>query len=122
MPIEGEAAAIAWVLEKCCIFIMGCPVVTGHQPLTGIFGDSISMRLSMSTNLSSLALEARLRPCTHTCLNLRPDKTVGLQAHDALAPGCDKIFTVVKMSLHKDAGTYGRNSPVLLSQFFFCAV
>ena len=41
-PIEGEAAAIAWALEKCRIFVMGCPqmiVVTNHQPLTGIFGD-----------------------------------------------------------------------------------
>ena len=41
-PIEGEAAAIAWSLEKCHLFIIGCPnviVVTDHQPLTGIFGD-----------------------------------------------------------------------------------
>ena len=41
-PIEGKAAAIAWVLEKCCIFIMGCSnviIVTDHQPLPGIFGD-----------------------------------------------------------------------------------
>ena len=41
-PIEGEAAAIAWSLEKCRLFIIGCPnviVVTDHQPLTGIFGD-----------------------------------------------------------------------------------
>ena len=41
-PIEGEAAAIAWSLEKCRLFIIGCPnviVVTDHQPLTRIFGD-----------------------------------------------------------------------------------
>ena len=41
-PIEGEAAAIACSLEKCRLFIIGCPnviVVTDHQPLTGIFGD-----------------------------------------------------------------------------------
>ena len=41
-PIEGEAAAIAWALEKCRIFVMGSPnviVVTDHQPLTGILGD-----------------------------------------------------------------------------------
>ena len=34
--------AIAWALEKCHIFVMGCPkviVVTDHQPITGIFGD-----------------------------------------------------------------------------------
>ena len=32
---------------------------------------------------------------------------------DALAPGWNKLCTAVKMSLHKDAGTYGRNLPVL---------
>ena len=40
--INGEAAAITWSLEKCYIFIMGCPnviVVTDPQPPTGIFGD-----------------------------------------------------------------------------------
>ena len=41
-PIEGKAAAIAWVLEKCQIFIMGCPkliVVTDHDPQKGLFRD-----------------------------------------------------------------------------------
>ena len=41
-PIEGEAAAIAWALEKCRIFVMGFPnliVVTDHEPLKGLFGD-----------------------------------------------------------------------------------
>ena len=41
-PIEGEAAAIAWALEKCCMFVMGCPnciVVTDHKPLKGLLED-----------------------------------------------------------------------------------
>ena len=41
-PIEGEAAAIAWALEKCRIFVMGCPnliVVTDHESLKELFGD-----------------------------------------------------------------------------------
>ena len=41
-PIEVEATAIAWALEKCWIFVMGCLqmiVVTDHQPLIRIFGD-----------------------------------------------------------------------------------
>ena len=40
-PIEGEAAAIAWSLEKCRMFILGCPsliVTTDHQPLVAILG------------------------------------------------------------------------------------
>ena len=35
-PIEGEAAAIAWALEKCRMFVMGCTnlrVVTDPEPL-----------------------------------------------------------------------------------------
>lgn len=41
-PIEGEASAIAWALQKCRMFVMGChnlTVVTDHAPLLGIFGD-----------------------------------------------------------------------------------
>ena len=38
-PTEGEAAAIAWALEKCRIVVMGSPKVTDHQPLIGILGD-----------------------------------------------------------------------------------
>ena len=41
-PIEGEAAAIAWALEKCRMFVMGSPnivVVTDHEPLKGLFSD-----------------------------------------------------------------------------------
>lgn len=41
-PIEGEAAAIAWALQKCRMFVMGCHnllVVTDHAPLLGILGD-----------------------------------------------------------------------------------
>ena len=41
-PIEGEAAAISCALEKCRMFILGCPnviVVTDHEPLKELFGD-----------------------------------------------------------------------------------
>ena len=34
-PIEGEAAAIVWALDKCHIFIMGCTNIR----VLGIFGD-----------------------------------------------------------------------------------
>ena len=41
-PIEGEATAVAWSLQKCHTFIMGCPnliVATDHQPLVSILND-----------------------------------------------------------------------------------
>ena len=41
-PIDGEAAAIAWALEKYRMFVMGCPnllVVADHEPLKGLLGD-----------------------------------------------------------------------------------
>ena len=48
-PIEGEASAIAWALNKCRMFVMGCPnlvVVTDHAPLLGIFGDRDLSKIS----------------------------------------------------------------------------
>ena len=48
-PIEGEAAAIAWALDKCRLFVMGCPnliVVTDHEPLKGLFGDRDLSKIS----------------------------------------------------------------------------
>ena len=40
-PIEGEALAVVYALQKCKIFILGCPkllLVTDHKPLVSIFG------------------------------------------------------------------------------------
>ena len=42
VPIEGEAAAITWALEKCCMYVMGFPniiVVIDHEPLMTLFGN-----------------------------------------------------------------------------------
>ena len=41
-PIEGEAMAVAWALERAGVFTLGCPdllVVTDHKPLVCILGD-----------------------------------------------------------------------------------
>ena len=41
-PIEGEASAMAWSLDKCRMLVLGCQdliVTTDHEPLKGIFGD-----------------------------------------------------------------------------------
>ena len=41
-PIEGEALAVAYALQKCKMFVLGCPdliVATDHQPLTSILND-----------------------------------------------------------------------------------
>ena len=41
-PLEDEAAAISWALEKCRMFILDCPniiVVTDHELHKGLFGD-----------------------------------------------------------------------------------
>ena len=42
-PVEGEALAVAYSLEKCCMFTLGCDdllVATDHKPLVKILGDS----------------------------------------------------------------------------------
>ena len=41
-PFKGEAAAIAWALQKCRLFVMGYPnliVVTDHESLKELFGE-----------------------------------------------------------------------------------
>ena len=41
-PIEGEALAVAYALEKCKMFVLGCPdltIATDHQPLINILND-----------------------------------------------------------------------------------
>ena len=62
-PVEGEAYAAAWALEKCKIFVLGHPDLTlavDHKPLLAILGnnqdltDVINPRL-MNFKLKSLA-------------------------------------------------------------------
>ena len=41
-PVEGEALAVVYALEKCRIFVLGCPhltVVVDHKPLVKLLGD-----------------------------------------------------------------------------------
>ncbi len=41
-PIEGEALAVTYALEKCRQYIMGCPdltIVVDHAPLVKLLGD-----------------------------------------------------------------------------------
>ena len=41
-PVEGEALAVVHTLEKCSIFVQGCPnltTVVDHKPLVKILGD-----------------------------------------------------------------------------------
>ena len=41
-PVEGEALAVVYALEKCRIFVLGCPnllVAVDHKPLVKILGD-----------------------------------------------------------------------------------
>ena len=48
-PIEGQASAIAWSLDKCRMFVLGCQdliIVTDHEPLKGIFGDRDLSKIS----------------------------------------------------------------------------
>ena len=67
-PIEGEAYAAAWALDKCKLFVLGHPdltLVTDHKPLLAILGqdqeltDLINPRL-MNFKLKSMAF--RFKP------------------------------------------------------------
>ena len=42
-PIEGEALAVSYALDKCRMFVLGCAnllVATDHKPLVAILGDT----------------------------------------------------------------------------------
>ena len=61
-PIEGEAVAIAWGLEQCKYFTLGCKnllVVTDHKPLVKIFGDRT---LDESQNTKIFRIKQRTLP------------------------------------------------------------
>ena len=48
-PIEGEALAVAYALEKCRMFVIGCPnliLVVDHKPLVKIFTDKLLEKIS----------------------------------------------------------------------------
>lgn len=41
-PIEGEALAVTWCLQKARLFLLGCPnltIITDHWPLVKLLGD-----------------------------------------------------------------------------------
>ena len=41
-PVEGEALGVAWALDKCKHFVLGCPtlvVAVDHKPLLKLLGD-----------------------------------------------------------------------------------
>ncbi|XP_066975344.1 uncharacterized protein [Macrobrachium rosenbergii] len=41
-PLEGEAFALTWCLQKARLFLLGCPnltIITGHGPLVKLLGD-----------------------------------------------------------------------------------
>ena len=69
-------------------------------------------------HLRHIFVHALMSALIYDQINLSVNKCM-----DALAPGCDKLCNAVKMSLHKDAGMYRHNLPVLVSQiYFFCTV
>ena len=65
-PIEGEAAGIVWALNKCRMFVTGCPnliVATDHAPLLGILGDR---ELDKITNPRLFKLKEKTLPYRFT--------------------------------------------------------
>ena len=61
-PIEGEALAVAWALEKARLFLLGSPmftVIVDHQPLLKILGDK---SLSEFSNPRLLHFKEKILP------------------------------------------------------------
>ena len=79
-PIEGEALAVVYALQKCKIFILGCPqllIVTDHKPLVSIFG---TKSLEKIENPRLFALKEKTLPYKFDIVHV---SGVGNQAADA---------------------------------------
>jgi len=73
-PVEGEALAVAWGLEQCKYFTLGCPdllVITDHRPLIKILGDRT---LDEITNTRLFRIKQRTLPWSFRIIH-RPGKT-----------------------------------------------
>ena len=64
-PVEGEALAVAYALEKAKFFVLGCDdltVAVDHKPLLGIFSDrSLDMANDRLRNLKEKTLRFRFK-------------------------------------------------------------
>ena len=59
-PIEGEAFAAAWALEKCKLFVLGHPkltLVVDHKPLLAILGSNQDLADLINPRLLNLKLK-----------------------------------------------------------------
>jgi hypothetical protein len=65
-PIEGEALAVSYALDKCRMFVLGCTdllVATDHKPMVAILGDS---NLERITNSRLFRLKEKTLPYSFT--------------------------------------------------------
>ena len=65
-PIEGEALAVAYALEKCRMFVVGCDnlmIATDHKPLVKILGDAT---MDSIKNPRLFSLKERTLPYKYT--------------------------------------------------------
>ena len=98
-PIEGEALAVAYALEKCKMFVLGCPdliIATDHQPLLNILNDR-ALETIHNPRLSMLK-EKTLRysfKVVHVPgkLNSGPDFASRYPISDTSAPFIDEAST-----------------------------
>ena len=98
-PIEGEALAVAYALEKCKMFVLGCPdliIATDHQPLLNILNDR-ALETIHNPRLSMLK-EKTLRYSFKVIhvpgkLNSGPDFASRYPISDTSAPFIDEAST-----------------------------
>jgi hypothetical protein len=65
-PIEGEALAVSYALDKCRMFVLGCTdllVATDHKPLVAILGDT---SLDKVTNPRLFRIKEKTLPYSFT--------------------------------------------------------
>ena len=69
-PIEGEAMAAAWAVNKCRYFLLGLHTFTlavDHKPLVSLLGDK---SLEMVTNPRIMRQRAKLLPYSYKAVHV----------------------------------------------------
>ena len=76
-PIEGEALAVAWALQRCKVFVMGCPnliVAVDHKPLIRILDDR---PLESIENPRLLRLKEKMLPYSFRIMHIPGKQNCG---------------------------------------------
>ena len=107
-PIEGEALAVSYALDKCRMFVLGCAnllVATDHKPLVAILGDT---SLDKVKNPRLFRIKEKTLPYSFTIKHVPGSQHQGPDACSRRPRLCDKtLISYLCSSIRSDNDTTG---------------